>query len=82
MDRENIEGLESHRIVAAQHVLVAKQVREISREGLADALVRDLGDESATVLESEQLLATATRNFAEKLVDGLEADGERIAAPR
>jgi len=26
------------------------------------------------------LLATATRNFAERLVDGLEADGERIAA--
>ena len=32
------------------------------------------------LLESEQLLATATRNFAEKLVDGLEADSERIAS--
>src|SRR5260370_14851932 len=32
------------------------------------------------LLESEQLLATATRNFAERLVDGLEADTERIAA--
>ena len=32
------------------------------------------------LLESEQLLAAATRNFAERLVDGIEADGERIAA--
>jgi fumarate hydratase class II len=32
------------------------------------------------LLESVQLLAAATRNFAEKLVDGLEADRERIAA--
>jgi len=32
------------------------------------------------LLESIQLLAAATRNFAEKLVDGLEADRERIAA--
>jgi fumarate hydratase class II len=31
-------------------------------------------------LESEQLLASATQNFAERLVDGLAADGERIAA--
>jgi fumarate hydratase class II len=32
------------------------------------------------LLESEQLLASATQNFAERLVDGLAADGERIAA--
>jgi fumarate hydratase, class II len=32
------------------------------------------------LLESEQLLASATQNFAERLVDGLSADGERIAA--
>jgi fumarate hydratase class II len=32
------------------------------------------------LLESEQLLATATRNFAQRLVDGIEADRERIAA--
>ena len=32
------------------------------------------------LLESEQLLAAASRNFAERLVDGLEADTERIAA--
>ena len=32
------------------------------------------------LLESVQLLAAATRNFAERLVDGLEADRARIAA--
>ena len=32
------------------------------------------------LLESDQLLAAATRNFAERLVDGLAADTERIAA--
>ena len=32
------------------------------------------------LLESEHLLASATRNFAERLVDGIEADSERIAA--
>jgi fumarate hydratase class II len=32
------------------------------------------------LLESEELLAAATRNFAERLIDGLEADRERIAA--
>jgi fumarate hydratase class II len=32
------------------------------------------------LLQSEQLLATASRNFAERLVDGLEADTEGIAA--
>jgi fumarate hydratase class II len=32
------------------------------------------------LLESGQLLAAATRNFAERLVDGLAADNERIAA--
>jgi fumarate hydratase, class II len=32
------------------------------------------------LLESEQLLASATQNFAERLVDGIVADGERIAA--
>jgi fumarate hydratase class II len=32
------------------------------------------------LIESEELLASATRNFAERLVDGLEADTERIAA--
>src|ERR1700686_1679461 len=32
------------------------------------------------LLESEQLLSSATQNFAERLVDGLAADGERIAA--
>jgi fumarate hydratase class II len=31
------------------------------------------------LLQSEELLAAATRNFAERLVDGLEADRERIA---
>jgi hypothetical protein len=35
---------------------------------------------ASDLLESQQLPATATRNFAERLVDGLEADGERIAA--
>jgi fumarate hydratase class II len=32
------------------------------------------------LLESEELLAAATRNFAERLIGGLEADRERIAA--
>jgi len=32
------------------------------------------------LLESEQILASATQNFAERLVDGIVADGERIAA--
>jgi fumarate hydratase class II len=32
------------------------------------------------LLDSVQLLAAATGNFAERLVDGIEADRERIAA--
>ena len=49
---KNIERLECHGVVAAQHVLIAQQVGEIGRERMAHALVVDAGDDLATAFKA------------------------------
>ena len=47
--------LERHRVVAAQHVLVAQQVGEIRRERMTNARVFDVGNQTAAQLQAKEL---------------------------
>ena len=52
---EDVQRLERHRVVAAQHVLVTQQVGEIRRERVTDARVFGVGNQTATQLQTEEL---------------------------
>ena len=52
---EDVQRLEGHRVVAAQHVLVAQQIGEVRRERVTDARVFGVGNQPATQLQTEEL---------------------------
>ena len=66
MHRKDVQRLERHRVIAAEHVLVAKQVGEICRQSFANALICHLGNQAATLLKSKQL--SRAEHFAVVLV--------------
>ena len=55
MHREDVQRLEGHRVVAAQHVLVAQQIGEIRRKRVTDARIIDVGNQAAAQLQTEEL---------------------------
>ena len=53
--REEVKGLQRHRVVANQEVVIPQQVRQIGRERAPDSCVRLGRYEAATELQAEQL---------------------------
>ena len=70
---------ESLLMVCAQVIGYDATIAWSRRRGQLRAERHDAGD-GVRLLESIELLAAASRNFAERLVEGLEADGERAGA--
>ena len=52
---EDVQRLERHRVVAAEHVLVAQQIREVGRERAAQPEVFNAVDDAGAGLEPQEL---------------------------
>ena len=55
MNGKDVERLQGHGVVAAEHILVAKQVGEIGGQGLSHGSVLDFGNPAATQFQPQQL---------------------------
>jgi hypothetical protein len=55
MNGKNVEGFQGHRIVAAQHVLIAQQIGQVRRERMPDTLIFDGGNGLSAQLKAKQL---------------------------
>ncbi len=55
VDGEYVQRLEGHRVVAAEHVLVADQIRKVGRQRVGDSGVFLLTDAAAYEFEPEEL---------------------------
>lgn len=55
MHREDVQGLEGHGVVAADHVLVAQEVGEVGDQGVSDPLILLLGNEPAAQFQPQEL---------------------------
>jgi len=52
---EDVQRLERHRVVAAQHVLISQQIGQIGRERVANSLILCGGDKPAAQFKPEEL---------------------------
>ena len=74
MDGKDVQGFQGHRVVTAEHVLVAEQVRKICGERIGNARVLLAADEAAGQLQPEQL-ASVKHLAIEAVAPAVEAVG-------
>src|SRR5882672_12666635 len=55
MHRKNVQGLESHGVVAAKHILITQEIRQIGRQSISHPFITASRDGSTTELKPKQL---------------------------
>src|SRR2546425_12472433 len=55
MHRKNVQGFEGHGVVAAKHILITQEIREIGRQSIPHPFINASRDGSTTEFKPKQL---------------------------